>query len=65
MGVEGDMGGLSYATYDRIMAREMGFAVLAAEDLVRVQVDVVREPHPGRFEGGEAEERRVKDVGRL
>lgn len=32
----------SYPAYNSVMAREMRFAPLAAEDLVRVQVDVVR-----------------------
>lgn len=39
----------TYSAYDRIVASEMCFAVLAAEDLVGVEVDVVCEPHPCRF----------------
>jgi len=31
----------------------MGLAVLAAEDLVGVEVDVVCEPHPGRLGAAE------------
>lgn len=45
----------AYPTYDGIVAGEMGLAVLATEDLVGVEVDVVCEPHPGRLG---AEERR-------
>ena len=33
-------------TNDCVMTGEMSFAVLAPEYLVRVQVDVVGEPHP-------------------
>lgn len=36
---------LTYSAYDIFMVREVRLAVLAAIDLVAVQVDVVREPH--------------------
>jgi len=45
--------GKAYPTYDSIVAGEMGLAVLAAEDLVGVEVDVVCEPHPGRLGAAE------------
>lgn len=35
----------AYSADDGIMIREMSFAVLATEYTVRVQVDVVCEPH--------------------
>jgi hypothetical protein len=35
----------TYSTYDVFVVREMRLAVLAAVDLVAVQVDVIREPH--------------------
>lgn len=46
-----------YPTYNSVMAGEMGFARLAPEDLVGVEVDVVREPHPCCLVG---RERQVK-----
>lgn len=52
--------GRAYPTYDSIVAGEMGLAALAAEDLVRVEVDVVCQPHPCRLG---AEERRSGWVG--
>lgn len=48
------------------MAGEMGLAILAPEDLVGVEVDVVGEPHPcrsGDRSGGEADGgRRIMDI---
>ena len=38
----------TYPGYNRIVAREMRLAVLAAEYLVRVEVGVVHEAHAGR-----------------
>lgn len=40
--MKGRNGRNKYPAYDSVMAREMRFAPLAAEDLVRVEVDVVR-----------------------
>ena len=37
----------THAAYDGVVTRQVGFAMLAAKDLVRVQVDIVGEPHPG------------------
>ena len=54
-GAEGIGDGKAYPTYDGIVAGEVGLAILAAEDLIGVEVDVVCEPHPGRLG---AEERR-------
>ena len=39
------------------MAGEVGFAVLAPEDLVRVEIDVVRKPHPGLAPGTDTRRR--------
>ena len=36
---------LTYSAYDVFMVREVRLAVLAAVDLMAIQVDVVREPH--------------------
>jgi hypothetical protein len=36
---------LTYPAYDVFMVREVRLAVLAAVDLMAIQVDVVREPH--------------------
>lgn len=38
---------MAYPTYDLVMIRQMRLARLAAVDLLRVQVDVVREAHLG------------------
>lgn len=47
-GKGGWLGGVkTYTTYDGVVAGQMGFAMFAAKDLVRVQVDIVCEPHPG------------------
>lgn len=35
----------TYSADDSVMSCEMGLAVLASEDFVRVEVDVVGEPH--------------------
>lgn len=37
----------THPAYDGVVTRQVGFAMLAAKDLVRVQVDIVCEPHPG------------------
>ena len=37
----------AYPTYDLIVVGEVGLAVLAAIDLLGVEVDVVGEAHPG------------------
>ncbi len=42
---EGVTKSLTYSAYDVFMVREVRLAVLAAVDLVAIQVDVVREPH--------------------
>ena len=36
---------LTYSAYDVFMVREMRFAVLAAVNLLTVQINVVGEPH--------------------
>ena len=41
----------THSTYYSIMAGEMGLAILAAKDLVGIEIDVVSEPHPRRFRG--------------
>lgn len=43
----GAWGVKTHAAYDGVMTRQVGLAMLAAKDLVRVQVDIVCEPHPG------------------
>ena len=50
----------AYSTYDSVMACKMSFTVLASEDLVGVEVDVVSEPHPCRFGGGSGGEADVR-----
>ena len=35
----------AYSAHDSIVIRQVRLAVLAAKDAVRVQVDVVRQPH--------------------
>lgn len=44
-----ELGATTHATDNGVMTCEMSLALLAAEDLVRVQVDVVCEPHPRRL----------------
>lgn len=44
-GKEGRGWGGAYSAHDGVVVREVRFAVLAAEDAVRVQVDVVFQPH--------------------
>ena len=51
-------GEIFYPAYDSIVAGEVGFTVLAAEDLVRVEVDVVGEPHPCCLAGGRGDRSR-------
>lgn len=47
-GVDWKVRATTYPTDDVVVAGQMGLAVLAPEDFVCVQVDVVREPHPCR-----------------
>ena len=48
--------------YDALMASEVCFAVLAADDFVRVEVDIVLEAHlPGPPSSGDAGGRGLKD----